>query len=72
MTDIVAKELRLARIDKGLTIAEASIKAGIDDTTISAYENNKRKMDLNIVCQLVETYGLTPKIFFDKVIAKTQ
>lgn len=50
-------KLKKARIKKGLTQVEAAKRLGIDDTTISKYENDKSQPDNSILIMLSELYG---------------
>lgn len=51
------KRLKEARTRKGFTQVEVARKLGIDDTTISKYENNKSEPDNEILIKLSELYN---------------
>lgn len=51
--------LKQARNDKKLTQAEAAKLVGIDDTTLSKYENDKSEPDNETLRKLIELYGVS-------------
>lgn len=72
MKEIVSKELQLLRIEKGLSLAQASQKIGVDITTLCAYENSKRNMSIDVIVKIINGYDEDIVIFFKKCIAKLQ
>lgn len=55
--------LKALRINKGLTLEQASKKLGINIVTLSSYENAKTFPDVQIVNKILELYDTT----FDNV-----
>lgn len=71
------RRLKEARLAKRLTQSDAAEKLGIDDTTISKYENNKSEPDFQTTKKMAEFYdvpvdvllGIEYKDAIDKLIA---
>ena len=55
----LAYRLRVARLEKGLTLREAAKVAGVDKATISAIERNKRKPFDVTLSRLAKGYGVS-------------
>lgn len=53
------KRLKQARKNKKLLQTEVANKLGIDDTTISKYENDKSEPDNKTINELATLYGVT-------------
>lgn len=57
----MAITLKAARINKGLTQAEAAERIGISETTLSKYENAKSFPDVMTIKRIEEVYSLEYK-----------
>jgi transcriptional regulator with XRE-family HTH domain len=55
----LAYRLRVARLEKGLTLREAAKVTGVDKATISAIERNKRKPFDVTLSRLAKGYGVS-------------
>lgn len=55
----LAYRLRVARLEKGLTLREAAKVTGVDKATISAVERNKRKPFDVTLSRLAKGYGVS-------------
>lgn len=55
----LAYRLRVARLEKGLTVREAAKVTGVDKATISAVERNKRKPFDVTLSRLAKGYGVS-------------
>jgi len=60
---IIGDRLKKARKKSRLTQKQAAAKLGIDDTTISKYENGKSEPDLQTIERLATLYN-TPMEYF--------
>lgn len=72
MNEIISDELRLQRQTLKLNLKSASLKTGVSVSTLCAYENNKRKKDVETIAKIVEGYGIELYIFFGNIVAKMQ
>ncbi len=60
----IAKRLREIRAERKLTQAKVSAETGIDDTYLSALENNRRRPSIKVLEQLAPCYKLKLHEFF--------
>lgn len=67
MKECIGKELKLARLDKGLSLEQAHELSEINVGTISSYENGKRNMSIEYIEKLLISYEVQFDIFFKKV-----
>lgn len=55
----LGKRLEKLRVEKNLTIVELAEIFHVSKSTISAYENDARKPNLEILLELADFYGVT-------------
>lgn len=67
MKECIGKELKLARLDKGLSLEQVHELSKINTGTISSYENGKRNMSVEYIEKLLLVYGIQFDIFFKRV-----
>lgn len=51
--------IRQYRMEKGMTQKELAAMAGIDRTSLSAYERGKRMPDIFMLCSLADIFDIT-------------
>ena len=66
----LAYRLRVARLEKGLTLREAAKVTGVDKATISAVERNKRKPFDVTLSRLAKGYGVSISQLVEEPIGK--
>lgn len=59
----IGRRLKEAREKRNLTQGEVADKLGLDTSTISKYEAEKRKLSLGIVAKFSKIYGLSSEYF---------
>ena len=64
--DLIAPRLRIARDQAGMTQKQAGKALNTDDTNISAYENARTGMSLDMLFKLAALYKVPPGFFFPK------
>ena len=72
LKESISSELRSLRAKIGLTTKEVAIKSKVNKDTIVRYENNKTKMNIDILSKLLFTYNVPFDIFFTNVDANMQ
>lgn len=58
LNEQIGAKLREARVSAGMTLREASDKLGKDHSTISSYESGRRAINVDVMDQLCEIYGV--------------
>jgi transcriptional regulator with XRE-family HTH domain len=66
------EKLRRARKNKGLKQEEVARIVGIDDTTLSKYENNKSEPDNETLQKLIDLYGISADFLFKEKKEQTK
>ncbi|MHC4213605.1 MAG: helix-turn-helix domain-containing protein, partial [Planctomycetota bacterium] len=62
----IADKLRSARTHSGLTQQQVSERCGIDDSSLSSFENGKSEPRLSQLSELAEVYHLSLNYFFEE------
>lgn len=55
----IGSRIRKFRIESGLKQKEMADKIGVDRTSLSSYENNKRVPDIFILCRIADVFGIS-------------
>ncbi len=63
----VGPRIRALRLEKNMTQRQLADKVGVDRTSLSSYENNKRVPDLFILCSLADIFGIS----LDELVGRT-
>lgn len=63
----VGPRIRALRLEKNMTQRQLADKVGVDRTSLSSYENNKRVPDLFILCSLADVFGIS----LDELVGRT-
>src|SRR5918995_996842 len=66
----LAYRLRVARLEKGLTLREAAKVTGVDKATISAVERNKRKPFDVTLSRLAKGYGVSISQLVEELVGE--
>lgn len=59
--DLLAKEIKLARMKKKLTQQDLAKLTGLSNATIVNIEKNKRKANMQTILKVCETLGISNK-----------
>lgn len=70
--ELVSKELKILRIENGLSQEELSKKSKISISSIVRYEQKDNDIKLSTLEKLIKPYGISLFIFFERIIAKMQ
>lgn len=70
--ELVSKELKILRIENGLSQEELSKKSKISISSIVRYEQKDSDIKLSTLEKLIKPYGISLFIFFERIIAKMQ
>lgn len=55
----IGSRIRKFRTESGLKQKEMADKIGVDRTSLSSYENNKRVPDIFILCRIADVFGIS-------------
>ncbi len=55
----IGNRIRKFRTESGLKQKEMADKIGVDRTSLSSYENNKRVPDIFILCRIADVFGIS-------------
>lgn len=70
INELVAKELKVLRVENDMTTKELADKTGVASSTISYYENQKTEIALGKLQQILSAYDLSLLNFFARILAK--
>lgn len=63
----VGAQLRLARIEAGLSVSALADEAGLGELMLARYERGGARMPAAVLCNLSETLGKPLSYFFDEI-----